>query len=494
MNSSNNYRLMSNISLTSTDKLSSSKVLGTGKTFDGNGHSITGLDKALFSLVNSNAKIQNLSINGNVSNRAILANTVYSGVKVNDVVVSGSVNSTADKTGALIGSVSGSNVEIQRCSSNASVTANGRNYVGGLIGSATGTSTSSLLIKDCSVTGGTVTGNKDIGGMIGSGEYTTIQNCITNNNAIGTFDNYPNNWGCDVVVGGLAGYLGNSDITYCETRGSVTSATSIGGSMFGYIASSSASHLNGNANVSLNANGSMTDPSNGGGLMGAFMGGILNSIVRDSNFTGTLDLNGYTGTVGAFIGGCTNGSADTGSSVTNCYTSAPGVFSKDEDLSYTQSSTPISNTVTVASPNILVSTTVNDSGNFGQMFDMITAGNYVVGVASDPTNGHENDTEWLTNMVNSGCILICKQGKDSKYYETSVAIDTGLQEVSDEKDLRKAEAKYEADMKKIDLKDRRYDTQLAALDNERNAIKAEMETLKTVAKDNVERTFLSAEG
>ena len=92
-------------------------------------------------------------------------------------------------------------------------------------------------------------------------------------------------------------------------------------------------------------------------------------------------------------------------------------------------------------------------------------------------------------MVNSGCILICKQGKDSKYYETSVAIDTGLQEVSDEKDLRKAEAKYEADMKKIDLKDRRYDTQLAALDNERNAIKSEMETLKTVAKDNVERTF-----
>ena len=44
-------------------------------------------------------------------------------------------------------------------------------------------------------------------------------------------------------------------------------------------------------------------------------------------------------------------------------------------------------------------------------------------------------------------------------------------------------------MKKIDMKDRRYDTELAALDNERNAIKSEMETLKTVAKDNVERTF-----
>ena len=53
----------------------------------------------------------------------------------------------------------------------------------------------------------------------------------------------------------------------------------------------------------------------------------------------------------------------------------------------------------------------------------------------------------------------------------------------------KVEAQYEADMHRIDRKDRMYDTQLAALDSERNAIKQEIETLKTVAKDNVERTF-----
>ncbi len=57
------------------------------------------------------------------------------------------------------------------------------------------------------------------------------------------------------------------------------------------------------------------------------------------------------------------------------------------------------------------------------------------------------------------------------------------------KKLKKAEAKYEADMKRIDLKDRKYDTDLAAMETERNAVKEEMETLKTVAKDNVERTF-----
>ena len=73
--------------------------------------------------------------------------------------------------------------------------------------------------------------------------------------------------------------------------------------------------------------------------------------------------------------------------------------------------------------------------------------------------------------------------------KTSVAVETSLQEVQDEKELKKAEAKYEADMKRIDMKDRRYDSELAALDGERNAIKQEMDTLKTVAKDNVERTF-----
>ena len=44
-------------------------------------------------------------------------------------------------------------------------------------------------------------------------------------------------------------------------------------------------------------------------------------------------------------------------------------------------------------------------------------------------------------------------------------------------------------MRKIDAKDKQYDIELARLENERNAIKTEMETLKTVAKDNVDRTF-----
>ena len=108
----------------------------------------------------------------------------------------------------------------------------------------------------------------------------------------------------------------------------------------------------------------------------------------------------------------------------------------------------------------------------------------------------------ITNLINSGdVIIVTKDQKTNSWhqpdeadinfadFETSVSTNTGLQEVTDEVNLKKAEAKYEADMKRIDLKDRKYDTDLAALETERNAIKQEIDTLKTVAKDNVERTF-----
>ncbi len=100
-----------------------------------------------------------------------------------------------------------------------------------------------------------------------------------------------------------------------------------------------------------------------------------------------------------------------------------------------------------------------------------------------------NSPEVLRNMVEAGFIVFEKKNSDGTYAEVNVATDTSLQEVSDETELKKAEAKYEADMRKIDAKDKKFDTDLAAMEQERNAIKTEMETLKTVAKDNVDRTF-----
>ena len=99
------------------------------------------------------------------------------------------------------------------------------------------------------------------------------------------------------------------------------------------------------------------------------------------------------------------------------------------------------------------------------------------------------DTATLRNLIEAGFITFQKPMSDGSFQEVNIATDTNLQEVTDDIELKKAEAKYEADMRKIDAKDKKFDTDLAALEAERNAIKTEMETLKTVARDNVDRTF-----
>ena len=97
--------------------------------------------------------------------------------------------------------------------------------------------------------------------------------------------------------------------------------------------------------------------------------------------------------------------------------------------------------------------------------------------------------EVLRNLVEAGFIVFEKPNSDGTFAQVNIATDTSLQEVSDETQLKKAEAKYEADMRKINAKDKKFDTDLAAMEQERNAIKTEIDTLKSVAKDNVDRTF-----
>ena len=140
---------------------------------------------------------------------------------------------------------------------------------------------------------------------------------------------------------------------------------------------------------------------------------------------------------------------------------------------------------------------VYDESDNAHSFAQLCADAY--GATAEPAAGESTETV-ITNLINSGDVTIVAYDKVNQTFhqenyeffadfETSVSTNTGLQEITDEVNLKKAEAKYEADMKRIDLKDRKYDTDLAALETERNAIKQEIDTLKTVAKDNVDRTF-----
>ena len=96
-------------------------------------------------------------------------------------------------------------------------------------------------------------------------------------------------------------------------------------------------------------------------------------------------------------------------------------------------------------------------------------------------------------MVNSGRVLIDVYDENKKEWsETSVATSTNqnyLQEVQDEADLKKAEAKYEHELGIINQKDTKFDKDLSKLETERNAMKTQMDAIKTVRNDNIERTF-----
>lgn len=152
-------------------------------------------------------------------------------------------------------------------------------------------------------------------------------------------------------------------------------------------------------------------------------------------------------------------------------------------------------------------TTDKDIANAIAMYAMSKRGVTVV------TEEQAASVDFLTNMVTEGQAVFTtfdpsqvqkladfteaqiNAMTDKEYEEmmgivnTSVATNTSLREVSNEINVKKAEAKYEADMKEINKKDTKYDTQLSACETERNAIKEEVDSLKNVIKDNVDRTF-----
>ena len=107
------------------------------------------------------------------------------------------------------------------------------------------------------------------------------------------------------------------------------------------------------------------------------------------------------------------------------------------------------------------------------------------------------DSDWLKNQLSSGKFSICtvKDEKNGDYTisTTSTATDSYVGETTttsiDKKALAKAEAEYEHETKKIDQKDKKYDMELSKLEAERTALKTEYDSVKQVAKDNIERTF-----
>ena len=496
----------------------------TNCQIDGNGHSISGLSTNLFNIV-KNSTISNLRLSGNVtSGRGMLANNVNQS-NISNITASGSVTAIdTNKVGGLVGQDSGGST-YENCSIGVNV--NGSQYVGGFIGMVSGSSGAETHINNCVATGN-VTGQRNAGGFIGNTSYCEIRNSKATGNVTATFIDYQDTsdwsntmYNHETKAGGFIGViLRSTNIYNSEATGDVHTAGELAGGFVGQIwngddnilisgcnSSGSVYFNEGNEDIVRN-NESIVPPGTGtvrpiasaGGFIGTFQAG---SAVNCNSNSNVVNVNGNR-TFGSFVGTPTteviiSSGASVLPSTTNCYaidipTGAGTAPFSGNNASTIQTNPAVlnSNTVTPAAPTISTNIEVDDAGgdDARALFDRMKENGYALLPDDDPRISHGDDPVWLTNMINEGKIYIYKPNHtNGDIYETSVSTDTNLQEVPDEINLRKAEAKYEADMLRIDKKDRIYDHELAALDNERNAIKQEMETLKTVAKENVERTF-----
>ena len=134
----------------------------------------------------------------------------------------------------------------------------------------------------------------------------------------------------------------------------------------------------------------------------------------------------------------------------------------------------------------------NEFNYYMRLFEEISNAGGCVSV-DEIASGGETNNEWFNSMVTSGRMLI-DMWVDNKrgWTETSVATcstNNYLQEVSDEADLKKAEAEYEYELGLVNAKDKKFDKELSKLETERNALNTEMDAIKQVKEDNVKRTF-----
>ena len=143
------------------------------------------------------------------------------------------------------------------------------------------------------------------------------------------------------------------------------------------------------------------------------------------------------------------------------------------------------------SANLANITTVDENGTNVPRFKLIKADGSQEGV---PDVFSESQ---LYEMLESGEYMLQEYTKKTDadgteqtgWFNTSTSSNTQLAVESDSTELAKAEAEYNAKTLKINNKEKLLDNDLKALDTEHSALKTEQDSIKSLIKDNVDKTF-----
>ena len=175
-------------------------------TFDGNGNTI-----------------ENLYINNTTNDYYQgLFGCLDQGGTVQNLSVSGTVNSSGDYVGGIVGNNSG-NVTVQNCTFSGDVSSSGDLYVGGVVGYNNGGTVTGCIFSGS----GSVSGSEDVGGVVGRNDGT-VENCYNTGKVSG-----------NRYVGGVVGYNGSSStVENCHNTGAVNSSGNYVGGVVGHNISS----------------------------------------------------------------------------------------------------------------------------------------------------------------------------------------------------------------------------------------------------------------
>ena len=99
-----------------------------------------------------------------------------------------------------------------------------------------------------------------------------------------------------------------------------------------------------------------------------------------------------------------------------------------------------------------------------------------------------SDPNWLYEAVSSGQFKIEQQSTEG-WKEISTASDTQIAIASDNSKFALAEAEYNAATQKINNKEKKLDQQLKTMDTEHSALQTEQDSVKSLIKDNVDKSF-----
>jgi len=292
-------------------------------TFDGNGKTLTGLNRPLFWSVegssDSRSVVENLTLETQETfthptdpslneqglqstygeqpqfPRGVLANGVDY-VDIENVNVSGSINAVitlgsplVERIGGVVGRAQNSN--FTSVTSDVDITVktnyqiegyifeNAANKVGGLIGEAT-----NVNIQDSS-SQGDVKGTRYVGGLVGQLGNSTLNNVTSAGNVTAQSDIrqiFP-----DLAVGGLIGQAANSQISNATSSGDVFGNEGIGG-FIGMSSDNTISNSRATGRV-------VVGESLVGGFIGISTGDSINGSSSSGRVSGGLDSGGFVG-------------------------------------------------------------------------------------------------------------------------------------------------------------------------------------------------------